>query len=137
MTDNVGIRQGERPRLERKRVRAAKRERERESAKVSALPESSLPAPLLKRDDRVVCSDCGTSFTSRKKLPKHSCASVKVSGIVPSASNRSAELVVHKKASVEAVHQQDDKSLDMLGPALPADPSVFQSIWLQKTSPDF
>jgi len=50
-----------------------------------------------------------------------------------------------RKAAVRATayrvpvltHQQDDKSLDMLGPALPADPSVFQSIWLQKTSPDF
>ncbi|KAF8264328.1 hypothetical protein EI94DRAFT_1871103 [Lactarius quietus] len=59
--------QKEKRRLARKRSRAAKRERDREAAKVASLPARER-----------ICVKCGRKFASRKTAKKHKCSDSKV-----------------------------------------------------------
>ncbi|KAF8259594.1 hypothetical protein EI94DRAFT_1706990 [Lactarius quietus] len=59
--------QKEKRRLARKRSRAAKRERDREAAKVASLPAHER-----------ICVKCGCKFASRKTAKKHKCSDSKV-----------------------------------------------------------
>lgn len=61
----------EKKRLARKRARAAKRERERESKKVEKIPSSQVPDGLTKICRRVQCTVCTKTFASRKRMSRH------------------------------------------------------------------
>lgn len=65
----------EKKRLQRKRSRAAKRERERHAAKVVNQVSRDQPPALVVNHKRngVLCVPCGKMFASRRKLNKHKC----------------------------------------------------------------
>ena len=61
----------EKKRIARKALRAAKREWMREEAKVQGLKASAVTPPLVKTGSKVICTQCGKGFKSRKTLNRH------------------------------------------------------------------